>query len=305
MPAEPDDASRVVVIGSANADLVVRVPRRPEGGETIAGSRLTVTPGGKGANQATAAALLGADAAFIGCVGRDAHGDVLRSALADAGVDVSLLAAVDVPTSVALIVLTPDGENSIIVTDGANGALTPDLLRQQEAAWSAASLVVMQLEVPMESVALVAGECRRRGTRFLLNAAPAALLDADVLRACDPLVVNESEAAVLLGATGAEEPSELVAGLLRLGPASVVLTLGARGAVAGTAGGEWFEQPAAPVREVVDTTGAGDAFVGGLAMVLGRGGNLADGLAAGARAAAVAVQASGAAASYAGMKELR
>lgn len=305
MPAEPVETSRVVVIGSANADLVVRVPRRPVGGETIAGSRLAVTPGGKGANQATAAALLGADVAFIGCVGRDAHGDFLRSALADAGVDVSLLAAVDVPTSVALIVLTPDGENSIIVTDGANGALTPELLRQHEPAWAAASLVVMQLEVPMESVARVAAECRRRGTRFLLNAAPAAVLDADVLRACDPLVVNESEAAVLLGATGTEEPSELVDGLLRLGPASVVLTLGARGAVAGTADGGWFEQPAEPVREVVDTTGAGDAFVGGLATVLGRGGSLADGLAAGARAAAVAVQASGAAASYAGMREVR
>lgn len=305
--AEPDEAARarVVVIGSANADLAVRVPRRPVGGETIAGSRPVVTPGGKGANQATAAALLGADVAFLGCVGRDAHGDFLRSALADAGVDVELLTAVDVPTSVALIVLTPDGENSIIVADGANGALTPELLRQHETAWAEASMVVMQLEVPLESVALVAGECLRRGTRFLLNAAPAVVLDAEVLRACDPLVVNESEAAILLGVTGAEKPSALVAGLLGLGPASVVLTLGAHGAVAGTAAGEWVEQPAEPVREVVDTTGAGDAFVGGLATVLGRGGSLAEGLAAGARAAAVAVQASGAAASYAGMRGLR
>ena len=297
--------SRVVVAGSANADLVVRVARRPIGGETLAGSKPVTTPGGKGANQATAAALLGADVAFLGCVGRDSHGELLRGSLGDAGVDTAGLGEGDAPTSVALIVLTPDGENSIIVCDGANGELTPDFVLANEAVWSDAALVVMQLEVPMASVALLAGECRRRGIRFLLNAAPAAAVDADVLRACDPLVVNESEAAVLLGVPGAEDADQLVSGLLGLGPTSVVLTLGARGAVAGTAAGERFEQPADPVAAVVDTTGAGDAFVGGLATVLGRGGSLAEALAHGARAAAVAVQASGAAASYAGMRGLR
>ncbi len=293
----------VVVVGSANADLVVRVGRRPVGGETVIGSELVVTPGGKGSNQAIAAALLGADVRFLGCVGRDAYGDLLAQALSDAGADVSGLGRVATPTSVALIIVTPDGENSIIVTAGANGQVTPDFLRGSEERWREAALLVMQLEVPLDAVEFLAAECRARGIRFLLNAAPAAPLGAEVLAACDPLVVNETEAAFLLGGDVPED--ELVDRLLELGPASVVVTLGAAGAIAGTAAGERFARPAGTVAKVVDTTGAGDAFVGGLAAVLGRGGDLAEGLAHGTRAAAVAVQASGAAASYVGMKELR
>lgn len=293
----------VVVVGSANADLVVHVDRRPVGGETVTGSELTVTPGGKGSNQAIAAALLGADVAFLGCVGRDGYGDLLVSALAGAGADASGLGRVAAPTSVALITLTPDGENSIIVTAGANGQVTPDFLAVREHLWRDARLVVMQLEVPLETVSYLAGRCREHGVRFLLNAAPAAPLGADVLAACDPLVVNQTEAAFLLG--GDVPDQELVERLLGLGPASVVVTLGAAGAIAGTAAGERFVQPAEAVARVVDTTGAGDAFVGGLATVLGRGGDLAEGLAHGARAAAVAVGSSGAAASYAGLKDLR
>lgn len=293
----------VVVVGSANADLAVQVDRRPVGGETVIGSPLVVTPGGKGSNQAIAAAQLGAEVRFLGCVGQDAHGDLLAGALDRAGADVSGMGRVATPTSVALIILTPDGENSIIVTDGANGQVTPDFLRSRATSWSDADLVVMQLEVPLASVAFMAARCRARGVRFLLNAAPAAQLDAEVLAACDPLVVNETEAAFLLGGDVAE--TELVDRLLGLGPASVVVTLGADGAVAGTATGQRFVQPAEKVAKVVDTTGAGDAFVGGLAAVLSRGGDLAEGLAFGGRAAAVAVQASGAAASYAGLKGLR
>ena len=293
----------VVVVGSANADLVVHVDRRPVGGETVTGSELTITPGGKGSNQAIAAALLGADVAFLGCVGRDGYGDLLVSALVGAGADASGLGRVAAPTSVALITLTPDGENSIIVTAGANGQVTPDFLAGREHLWRDARLVVMQLEVPLETVSYLAGRCREHGVRFLLNAAPAARLGADVLEACDPLVVNQTEAAFLLG--GDVPDQELVERLLGLGPASVVVTLGPAGAIAGTAAGERFVQPAAVVERVVDTTGAGDAFVGGLATVLGRGGDLAEGLAHGARAAAVAVGSSGASASYAGLRDLR
>jgi ribokinase len=293
----------LAVVGSANADLVVHVERRPVGGETLPGSALVVTPGGKGANQATAAALLGAEVAFVGCVGRDAYGDLLRDALTHAGVDASGLGSAAAPTSVALIVLTPDGENSIVVCAGANDEVTPARLRDAEEAWAGAAVVVTQLEVPLETVRFLAAECRRRGIRFLLNAAPAAVLPADLLAACDPLVVNQTEAAFLLGAEVGE--AELVERLLALGPASVVVTLGAGGAVAGTAAGGRWAAPAEPVATVVDTTGAGDAFVGGLASVLAEGGGLADGLARGARAAAVAVQAPGAAASYAAMAGLR
>ena len=298
---------RIVVIGSANADLAVRVDRRPQGGETVAGSPLSVSAGGKGANQAAAAARLGADVAFVGRVGSDAHGALLRDALAQAGADTRWLSDSDAPTSVALIVLTPDGENSIIVAAGANGDVTPAYLQESGEALDGASLVVAQLEVPLETVADAAARCRADGVRFLLNAAPAAPLPPEVLAACDPLVVNESEAAFLLGdpegARGEAGDRALAERLLALGPASVVVTLGARGAVAATASGERHAVPAQRV-DVVDTTGAGDAFVGGLATVLGAGGDLEAGLARGTAAAAVAVQARGAMASYDGLSEV-
>ncbi|MGC3995637.1 MAG: ribokinase [Propionicimonas sp.] len=297
--------SRVLVVGSANADLVVRTARRPLAGETLPGSELVVIPGGKGSNQAQAAARLGADVAFLGCVGRDGNGDLLHDALADAGVDVTGLGRVDAPTSVAVILVTPDGENSIIVCEGANSTVTPALLREREDAWRDVGLVVMQLEVPVETVAFMAAECGRRGVRFLLNAAPASTLDSEVLRACDPLVVNETEAALLLGADAADDPDRLLDGLLALGARSAVLTLGARGSVAVTDEGERIARAAEHVEHVVDTTGAGDAFVGGLATVLGRGGPLADGVDLGTRAAAISVQSLGAAASYGRLAELR
>lgn len=298
--------AKIVVIGSANADLAVHVARRPAGGETVTGSELVVTPGGKGANQASAAALLGADVAFVGCVGKDDHGELLVRALAEAGVDTAALERADAPSSVALIVLTPDGENSIIVCEGANTGVTSDLLRRHENLWGDAALVVMQLEVPLDSVAFMAAECRRRRVRFLLNAAPGAELDKDVLAACDPLVVNESEAAILLGAAAASAGrGSLVDRLLELGPASVVVTLGADGCLAGTSAGVRITRSAEPVRAVVDTTGAGDAFVGGLAVVLASGGGLEDAVALGSRAAAAAVQAGGAAASYGALLHLR
>lgn len=300
---------RIVVVGSANADLAVRVDRRPQGGETVAGSPLTVSAGGKGANQAAAAARLGADVAFVGRVGVDAHGALLRDALAEAGVDTRWLGDSDAPTSVAFIVLTPDGENSIIVAAGANGDATPAYLREAEGAFADAALVVAQLEIPLETVAALAERCRAGGVRFLLNAAPAAALPPEVLAACDPLVVNETEAAFLLGLPDADLPgadaddAALAERLLALGPTSVVITLGARGALAATASGLRLAVPAHRV-DVVDTTGAGDAFVGGLATVLGAGGDLESGLARGTAAAAVAVQAAGAMASYAGMSEV-
>jgi len=289
--------NRIVVVGTANADLVVRIPRRPVGGETVQGSDLVVTAGGKGANQAVAAALQDADVLFVGCVGGDSYGDLLRASLRDAGVDVTWLAtAPDTPSGTALVMLTPDAENSIIVTPGANRLVDVELLQKAEPAWAEAALGVMQLEAPMETVEFMARECRRRGVRFLLNAAPAAPLSEDVLSACDPLVVNESEAQFLLGETAEADPADLARRLLDTGPASVVLTLGSAGALAMTES-ETIHQPAHRVT-AVDTTGAGDAFVGALATVLAQGGTLARGLALGAAVAAHAVQGVGAQASY-------
>ncbi len=295
----------IAVIGSANADLVVGVDRRPGGGETILGSELVVTPGGKGANQAVAAGRIGGDVRFVGCVGADGYGDLLRGSLTAAGVDVTDLAAVSRPSGVALILVTPDGENSIVVAPGANGAVTPEYVAGRESGWGAADVVVMQLEVPMATVEHVAAVCRRTGSRFLLNAAPAAVPPAEVLAACDPLVVNRSEALILLGedAGTQADPEELARRLAGLGPSSVVLTLGADGALGLDSAGGVHHEPARAVR-AVDTTGAGDAFVGALAVALAGGGSLADGLGLATEVAAYSVQRPGAQASYPDAAEL-
>jgi len=289
----------VAVIGSANADLVVHVPRRPKGGETLLGSDVVVGPGGKGANQAVAAGLIGGTVRFIGCVGNDTNGELLRKSMREAGVELSGLATTALPTGCAMILVTPDGENSIVVSPGANSAVTADYLHETERLWADASLVVMQLEVPMESVEYVARVCNEKGVRFLLNAAPGASPPEHVLAICDPLVVNTSEAALLLGAGDGDggDPRDLAERLMALGPRSVVVTLGASGALGLDRSGTVIHQ-LAPEVQAVDTTGAGDAFVGGLSHALAAGGTLRAGLALGATVAAFAVQRPGAQSSY-------
>ncbi|UNX54230.1 ribokinase [Georgenia sp. TF02-10] len=293
---------QVVVVGSANADLVLDIDHRPAPGETILGSDVVITPGGKGANQAVAAGRLGADVAFVGCVGDDDHGRLLRDSLASAGVDLGALRVVDAPTGTATIMVTPDGENSIIVSPGANRRVTPALLEEVRPLWSEAPVVVLQLEIPIASVALVA--TRARG-RVVLNAAPAAELPAGVLATADPLVVNESEARFLLGAADdaalAVVPEALAARLLGLGPRSVVLTLGPAGSVVAERGPDGgpvtLTVPALRVA-AVDTTGAGDGFVGALAMRLADGASLAEAVELATAVAAVAVTRRGAQASF-------
>ena len=289
----------IAVIGSANADLVVQVDRRPDGGETILGSDLVVTAGGKGANQAVAAGLQGGAVRFVGCVGDDANGELLRASLTAAGVDVTDLAAVSAPSRVALIFVTLDGENSIVVAPGANFSVTPAYVAGCAPRWADADLVVMQQEVPMATVEHVAATCLDHGTRFLLNAAPAAVPSASVLAVCDPLVVNRSEALILLGddpgSTAA--PDALAERLAQLGPRSVVLTLGGDGSLARDRDGVHYRQPARLVT-AVDTTGAGDAFVGALAVALAAGEPLPSGLARAGAVAAVSVQRHGAQSSY-------
>ncbi len=270
---------KIVVVGSANADLVIDVEHRPTGGETVLGSDLVTSPGGKGANQAVAAGLLGGDVTFVGRVGRDHGGRLLRDSLARAGVDVGHVREVDAPTGTALILLTPDGENSIVVSPGANRHLNADVADELADQWPQTAVLVTQLEIPPETVDRVVADAFGAGVRVVLNAAPAAPLAAQTLAAADPLVVNEAEAAFLLGATATQEPtlSQDVAtatALLERGPRSVVLTLGARGAVVAEsivdAAPRSVHVPASQV-VAVDTTGAGDAFVGALAVALADG----------------------------------
>lgn len=291
----------ISVIGSANADLTVQVERRPDAGETLLGSDLLTSAGGKGANQAAAAALLGAEVRFYGCVGADANGAVVRASLLAAGVQLEALEVTAAATGCALILVTPDGENSIVVAPGANRLVNGEYLARHPQ-WLAADVVVMQHEVPLETISRVAATCRERRLRFILNAAPIA---PEVLAVCDPLVVNAHEAAVVAGLGADELPARRLAELLvDLGARSVVVTLGAGGSIGLDTTGGFIQQDAEPVA-AVDTTGAGDAFVGAVASALDAGRSLAEAMALGTRVSAVVVQRAGAQTSYPRLDELR
>ncbi len=286
--------SSVIVLASLNADLVVAVEARPAGGETVLGGDLVVHPGGKGGNQAAAAALAGADVR----VGDDAYGPMLRAALAASGADVSgVVTTPSRASGVALITVTPDGENSIVVASGANDAVgpgdVPDL--------GGARVAVAQLEVPLAAVVALAERCAAAGARLVLNAAPPrGDLPAAVLNACDPLVVNAHEAAALTGQPvpdDATTAATAAVALRALGCRSVVLTLGAAGAVVHDGSGTWHVS-APHVEEVVDTTGAGDCLVGTLAARLAAGDDLPTATADAVRTATQAVLRAGAQASY-------
>ncbi|MGW7051404.1 ribokinase [Streptomyces sp. NPDC054887] len=289
----------LLVVGSANADLVIGVERRPAAGETVLGSDLAVHPGGKGANQAVAAARLGARTALLARVGDDAHGRLLLDSQRAAGVDTAGVRTGGAPTGVALITVDPSGDNSIVVSPGANARLTPDDVRDAAALFAAARVVSAQLEVPLETVA-EAVRARAAGSRFVLNPSPPRPLPADVLAACDPLVLNEHEARFVLGddpdAGGEEDPEKRARVLLALGARSVVVTLGARGALVAERG--TAVRVPSPRVDAVDTTGAGDAFTAALAWRLSLGEDLADAAAFAVRVGAAAVTKEGAQASF-------
>jgi ribokinase len=291
-------AGSVLVVGSVNADLVVGVDRRPGAGETVLGSDLATFPGGKGANQAVAAARLGASVAFLGRVGTDSFAAFLRGNLKREGVAAGHLLAVPGPSGVALITVDPAGDNSIIVAAGANALLTAEGVEAARAAFEAARVVCAQLEVPVAAVEAAARLAAAAGARFVLNLSPARAVPPALLAAADPLVVNEHEAGFLLGEAppGPGGAAASAAALLARGARSVVVTLGADGAYAADAGGGAHVR--SPRVAVVDTTGAGDAFTGALAWRLSLGDALPAAAALAARAGAAAVTARGAQASY-------
>lgn len=287
----------LLVVGSANADLVVGVDRRPAPGETVLGSDLAVHPGGKGANQAVAAARLGARTALLARVGDDAHGRLLLESQRSAGVDTTGVLVGGAPTGVALITVDPSGDNSIVVSPGANARLTPEDIRAAGPLLLAARVVSVQLEIPLDTVAETA-RALPSGTRLVLNPSPPAPLPAEVLAACDPLVVNEHEARSILGRDAGTTPESWAQALTALGPRSVVITLGAGGALAAdTRTGEFVRVPS-PAVDAVDTTGAGDAFTAALAWRLGLGEELPEAAAFAVRVGAAAVTKEGAQASF-------
>ncbi|HQY98161.1 MAG TPA: PfkB family carbohydrate kinase [Phycicoccus sp.] len=245
---------RVVVLGSLNVDLVTSVERHPRPGETLLGEGLSRLAGGKGANQAVAAATAGATVAMVGCVGDDEGGTAYRQRLADRGIDVTGLREVsDIPTGTALIAVSDDGENTIIVVPGANAALDG---REVDAVdtLGPGDVLLLQLEVPMRVLCAAARRAAGLGARVVLNMAPYAAVPADVVALADPLVANEHEAAALA-------ESGLV-------PGSLLVTYGANGTAWN--GRTWSAQ-IVPRHQVIDTTGAGDAFCGALAAALAEG----------------------------------
>lgn len=286
----------LVVVGSLNMDLVVKVPHAPQPGETVLGSNYALYPGGKGANQAVAAARAGSDPVqMVGCVGSDAFGAQLRAAIQASGVGDQALQTVSGPSGMALITVVAagdqQGQNTIVVSPGANAQLDPQ--RWQSWAtpdlWGAAGLLLLQLEIPLPTVVDVISRAHQAGIPVMLNPAPCLPLDPSVLRQVSYLVLNQTEAASLSQSQIRDIPTaqQAALNLQQQGIPSVILTLGGSGVVWADPEGI-YHQPAFAV-EVVDTTAAGDCFCGVLGSVLLAGGSLAAGIRFGAAAAALAV----------------
>jgi ribokinase len=285
------NSRRIIVAGSLNADLTIYCERLPAPGETLHGNGFAVNPGGKSANQAVAAGRLGGNVTLIGAVGQDPNGDMLVASTAGAGVDVSHVRRVSEPTGVAVISVEDSGENSIIISSGANGTLTPDAM--DPALFAGAGVVCLCLEVPLETVQAAAQAGHDAGATVLLNLSPFAPVADELARLTDVLLVNAHEASQFLGGAampGADAPVgdwlDAVEQFAGRGLHQVLVTLGSAGSVvldsANTA--EPVVRIAPTVVKAVDTTGAGDAFTGAVAARLAAG----DSLVAAARFASVA-----------------
>lgn len=287
-------APRIVVLGSLNMDLVLRVPHAPAAGETLLGRSFATIPGGKGANQAVSCAREGAQVRMIGCVGDDDHGRALRQALERDGIDTEALRTdAAEPTGTALIMVEDSGQNRIVMIAGANAGVDLDAadLRTRLAG---AAFLVTQFETPRAQVERAIAVAHEAGCKVLLNPSPVQAIAEPLWPKIDTLVVNEIEARTLSG-LGADSPQEAAAAgqaMRARGIARVVVTLGARGAVAVDADGA-RHHPALVV-QAVDTTAAGDTFLGALATALGEGQSFDEAVRLGIRAAALCIQQPGA-----------
>jgi ribokinase len=281
----------IVVLGSTNMDLVAFVAHAPKRGETVTGREFRTVPGGKGANQAVAAARAGGEVAMIGAVGSDPFGPQLRHTLESCGVDIDLLRTAECPSGTAHIVVDDEGGNAIVVIPGANGTVTA-LAPGEEALIATADTLLLQLELPLSAVLDGAEAARRHGVRTVLTPSPAQPLPPELLAATDLLVPNEHEAATL---TGIADHRSAAQELLRQVP-EVVITLGSAGCLYAARGTEPISVPA-PAVQAVDTTAAGDTFVGALAVALGEKKPIRQCLAWACAAAALSVQRPGASSS--------
>ena len=274
----------VIVVGSVNIDLVAAGGRMPRPGETVSMERFAEVQGGKGGNQASVAAALGARVHFVGAVGSDHWGDAARADLAGRGIDVSALATVEGATGVAIILVDDDGENSIAIVPGANAAVSPEAVETALAALEVDDAVLVAcLEIPLESVVAAARVATARGWRVVLNPAPARELPGELVAAATVITPNESEVEALGGAEA----------LLAAGAGAVVVTRGGEGVEVHPVEGAAFQVAASPA-QVVDTTGAGDAFTAALAVALANGRELGDAVAWASAAGAIATEGFGA-----------
>jgi len=257
--------SRIVVVGSINMDLVTQAPRFVGPGETILGKRFLTVPGGKGANQAVAAARLGAEVALVGALGRDALGDQLHAGLAAEHVDLTHVARLDDSASGTASITVAGGENQIIVVPAANTRVTPAHVEAARSLLERADAVLVQMEIPLETVEATVRLGHRLGVPVILNPAPAQKLPTDWLKLARYVTPNQHELAILLGA----DPTEDFKALMQRAPCPVVLTRGGEGA--------WYREQGEPLHqpgfkvEVVDSTGAGDTFNATLAVFLKEG----------------------------------
>lgn len=269
------DKPRIVVVGSLNMDLVARAPALPKPGETVLGDDFVTVPGGKGANQAIAAARLGADITFIGRIGADAFGETLRAALVADGIDVRhVQRTAEVSSGVALIVVAATGENAICVASGANGRLAPADVRAAEAAFADAQVCLLQLEIPLKTAVQAVQLAERYGVEVVLDPAPAPVALPAELWNVTALSPNESEAARLLGLRTPSGAVDIARALHARGPQAIVLKRGVQGTCVYDAAGEI--EIAAHTVEVVDSTAAGDAFTAGLAVARAEGASWGD-----------------------------
>ncbi|CAH2898033.1 MAG: Ribokinase (EC [uncultured Paraburkholderia sp.] len=288
--------ARVAVVGSLNMDLVARAPRLPHPGETLAGRTFAQVAGGKGGNQAVAAARLGAQVSMLGCVGADANGAQLRAGLEAEGIDCAAVETGREATGVALIVVDDASQNAIVIVAGSNGEVTPETIARHEAVLAAADVVICQLETPLDTVQAALATARRLCKTVILNPAPATgPLPAEWLPLIDYLIPNELEAATLTGLpVGSPEEAATAAAVLRAaGARNVLVTLGPRGVQAALEGAA----PAlydAPKVKAVDTTAAGDTFIGGFAAQLAQGASVDAAIRFAQRAAALSVTRAGA-----------
>jgi len=257
--------SRIVVVGSINMDLVTQAPRFVGPGETILGERFLTVPGGKGANQAVAAARLGAEVALVGALGRDAFGDQLHAGLAAEHVDLTHVARLDDSASGTASITVADGENQIIVVPAANARVTPAQVAAAQSLIERADAVLVQMEIPLDTVETTVRLGHRLGVPVILNPAPAQKLPTDWLKLARYVTPNQHELAILLGA----DPAEDFRNLMQRAPCPVVLTRGGEGA--------WYREHGEPLHQsgfkvhVVDSTGAGDTFNAALAVFLKEG----------------------------------